>query len=333
MTVAADTAFVSLFLFSDNIHNIGVTCPRFVLAVCLAVAPSLAQFRPAPPRMIDVPLLDCSGLPCVELTTGSGKTLRLLIDLGEANAYLDTKAAQTLGLDLQALKGSAGGDIDQVQQTIVPGARLGDLPLGDFPFMVLDTTPQPDKPGQKVEALPGDGALTYGAFKNRLVQIDGRNHVLRISEPQADAQPCPGECSDLVIKHVGSWGPVTLTAKGFAVNGQPVDAQLDTLFTGTMLIYPGSVEKLGLKKQSKSKPKEQFPYTQDGIKLARADDGTVTFRGIPLLQDGPLYFGTKDESLPAVQFDATVGMGVLSRATAAFDFKGMHFWMESAPAQ
>ena len=284
--------------------------------------------------MVEVPLLDCAGLPCVELTTGSGKTLRLLIDMGEANAYLDTKAAQTLGVEPQALKGSEGGDISEVQQTIVPGARLGDLPLGDFPFMVLDTTPQPDKLGQKTEPLPGDGALTYGAFKNRVVQIDSRNHVLRISEPQADARPCPGDCSDLVIKHVGSWGPVTLTTTGFTVNSQPVEVQLDTLFTGTMLMYPGSVEKLGLKKQSRAKAKELFPYTQEGIKLARADDGAVTFRGIPLLQDGPLYFGTKDTNLPAVQFDATVGMGLLSRATATFDLKGMHFWMEgSAPRQ
>lgn len=305
---------------------------RGVVGFWLAVAPILGQFTPAPPRTVEVPLLDCSGLPCVDLTTGSGKTLRLLIDLGEANAYLDTRAAQTLGVDLQALKGSDGGDINQVQQTIVPSARLGDLQLGDFPFMVLDTTPQPDKPGQKIEPLPGDGALTYGAFKNRMVQIDGHKRVLRISEPQTDAQPCLRDCSDLVIKHVGHWGPVTLTADGFAVNGQPVDVQLDTLFTGTMLIYPGSVEKLGLKKQSKAKPKELFPYTQEGIKLARADDGAVTFRGIDLLQDGPLYFGTKDANLPAVQFDATVGMGVLNHVTATFDFKGMHFWMESAAA-
>jgi hypothetical protein len=309
----------------------------------------LAQFRPAPgpsgvpaggaqsavataPRMVEVPLLDCSGLPCVELTAGSGRTVRLLIDTGEVNAYLDLKAAQALGLELQGLKGGDGSDINQVQQTIVPGARLGDLPLGDFPFMVLDTTPQADKPGATTQPLPGDGALTYGAFKNRLLEIDARNHVLRISEPQTDAQPCPHDCSDLVIKHAGHWGLVTLTAQGFTVNGEPIDVQLDTLFTGTVLIYAGSIEKLGLKKESKSKPKEFFPYTQSGVKLARADRGVVSFRGTPLLEEGPLYFATRDAQLPQVEFDATVGMALLSRATATFDFKGMHFWIEpSAP--
>ncbi len=313
--------------------NCGIRIVRYCLALSMLFSLTLpGQFRPAPPRMVEVPMLDCSGLPCVELTAGNGKTVRLLIDLGEANAYLDTKAAQTLGLDLQALKGADGGDISQVQQTVVPGARLSDLPLGDFPFMVLDTTPQPEKPGEKTEPLPGDGALTYGAFKNRLVEIDWGKHVLRISEPQADAQPCPHECGDLVVKHVGRWGPVTLTTKGFTVNDQPVDVQLDTLFTGTVLIYPDSVEKLALKKESKAKAKEQFPYTQGGVKLARGDGGAVSYRGIPLLLNGPLYFGTKDANLPAVQFDATAGIGVLSRAIATFDFKGMHFWMDSAAA-
>lgn len=306
--------------------------------LALALTPLFAQFKPALPdqpnpslkvRTVELPLLDCSGLPCVELSTGTGKTLRMLIDTGEVNAYLDLKAAQSLGVNLQSLKDSAGGDINQVQQTIVPGAHLGDLPLGDFPFMVLDMSPQTDKPGQKTQPFPADGALTYGAFKNRLLQIDARNHIVRISEPQPDAQPCPHECSKLTIKHFGNWGPVTLTTEGFSVNGQPLDAQVDTLFTGTVLIYPASLEKLDLKKQSKSKHKEVFPYTQNGINLARADDGVIAYQNMQLLQNGPLYFATPDAHLPILQFDATIGMGLLSRAVATFDFKGMHFWMDS----
>ncbi|MGA8027609.1 MAG: retropepsin-like aspartic protease [Bryobacteraceae bacterium] len=296
--------------------------------VPLILALSVAAQTPVP-KLVQIPLLDCAGLPCVDLSTGSGKTLRLLIDTGEANSYLDIKAAQALGVELQPLKDSNGDAISQVQQTIVTGAKLGDLAMGDFPFMVLDTTPQSDKPGQKMERLPGDGALTYNAFKNRLLQIDYANHVIRISEPQTDAQPCPRACSDLIVKRFGSFGPVTLTADGFTLNGQPVDAQIDTLFTGTMFVYPGAVEKLGLKKESKSKHKEVFPYTQSGLKLARADGETEGFRDLTLLQNAPLYFGTADDHLPVVAFDATVGMGLLSHARVTFDFKGMHIWMEA----
>lgn len=275
-------------------------------------------------------MLDCSGLPCLEMTTGAGKTLRLLIDTGEINSYLDSKVAQSLGLDLQKLNGGDSSAVNQVQQTVVPDARLGDLPMGDFPFMVLDTTPQSDKPGQKNQPLPADGALTFSAFQNRLLQLDYARRVVTISEPQEAAQPCPRDCSDLVIKRFGRFGPVTLTTRAFTVNGQPIDAQIDTLFTGTVLIYPTSVEKLGLKREAKARHKEFFPFTQGGVKLARADGATETFYDLPLLQNAPVYFLTSDEPPPSVAFDGTVGNGLLSQGLVTFDFKGMHMWMEPA---
>jgi len=319
------SAFLSASLLSQTLPVPQVPAPP--------EAGAQASATPVQHKLFEIPLLDCSGLPCVDLATGSGKTLRLLIDTAEANSYLDIKVAQSLGLELQPLKGSDGNVINEVQQTIVPGAHFGDLPMGDFPFMVLDTTPQPDKPGERTERLPGDGVLTYNAFKNRLIQIDYANHMVRISEPQDDAQPCPHNCSRLVIKHFGSFGPVTLTADGFTLNGQPIDAQIDTLFTGTMLVYPGSVEKLGLKKESKSKHKEFFPFTQGGLKLARAEGATESFHDMQLVQNGPLYFGTTDDHLPSASFDAAVGSGLLSHAVVTFDFKGMQMWMEATSAQ
>jgi hypothetical protein len=279
---------------------------------------SLGSFAQAvPPKLFEIPLSDCSGLPCVEMRSGSGKTLRLAIDLAQANAYLDSKAAQTLGLDLKPLPGA------DLQQTVVPGAKLGDLPMGDFPFMVFDTTP-----------LPADGALTYRSFQNRRVEIDFPRHIVRLSEPLSEAQPCPRECSALVIKHFGQYGPVTLTAKGFEVDGQSLDAQIDTLFTGTVLIYPASVEKLGLKKAKKEKTKDLFPFTQGGLQLVHSSTGaSVGFHGALLMQNAPLYFAAPEQAFPSLQFDATVGSGLLSQAAVTFDFKGMQVWMSGTPGR
>ncbi len=294
------------------------------------------QYAPVTPKFTQIQLQNCSALLCVDMTTGSGKTLHLVLDLGERNAYLSLSGAKSLGLDIQPLKGKDGNAIPDVQQTIVPGAKLGDLPMGDFPFMVIDTAPDASQqePGNAgmAKPLPGDGALTYGAFQNRIVQLDIANHVLRVSEPQSDAQPCPHDCSDLITKHFGQFGPVTITADGFAVNGQPVDAQIDTLFTGTMLIYPASVEKLGLKKQAKSKDKQVFPYIHDGIELAQSNGASESYRNIPLAQNAPLFFPLKNEAFVNMQFDATVGDALLSHAVATFDFKGNHFWMDAASA-
>lgn len=311
---------------------------RLCLIVLIAAALFSLQVRPQSPgslniKLIELPLLDCSGLPCVDMTAGSGKTFRLLIDLADVNSFLDTKQAQAMGLPLQPLKGNDGNDISEIQQAVVPGARLGDLPMGDFPFMVLDTaTSQPDHQKQQ-QLLPADGALTYSAFKNRVLQIDYAHHVVRISEPQTTPLACPRTCSNLVIKHFGGdFGPITLTTDGFTVNGQPVEVQLDTLFTGTVLVYPGSVEKLGLKKKSKSKQKENFPYLEGGLTLVHSDGATASFRDVPLMQNGPLYFGTSDDHLPAQHFDATVGWGLLNHAVVTFDFSGMKMWMETPGA-
>lgn len=305
--------------------------PRFclILAALLPMQLAAQSAGSLNVKLIEVPLLDCAGIPCVEMTGADGKTFRLLIDLAEVNSFLDTKQAKAMGLPLQPLKGSDGNDISEIQQTVVPGAHLGDLPMGDFPFMVLDTaTPKPDR--QKQQPLPADGALTYSAFKSRVLQIDYAHHVLRISEPQTAPGACPGTCSNLMIKHFGGdYGPMTLTTGGFVINGQPIDVQLDTLFTGTVVIYPASVEKLGLKKQSKSKQKENFPYVQGGLTLVRFDGASASFGAVPLTQNGPLYFGTPDDHFPAVHFDATVGWGLLSHAVVTFDFSSMQMWMEA----
>jgi hypothetical protein len=300
-----------------------------VLAVTLfAQNPEPATPASALPRMVDIPLVDCSGLPCIDMSTGNGKTLRLLLSTAEANSYLDTKAAQALGLALKPLKSGDGSIITDVQETVVPHAKLGELPIADFPFMVLDTTQPPGNPGAQLEPLPGDGALTYTAFRSRLLQIDYPHQVVRISQSQETAQPCPQPCSDLEERRIGKYGPRTLTTKGFAIYGQPVDAQVDTLFTGTMLVYPHSVQKLGLKKQAKATRKELFPYVENGIKLARYDGAAESFRDVSLVQDGPLYFFTPKDTPPAVDFDVTVGSGIFSHAVVTFDFKGMHMWVE-----
>ena len=296
------------------------------LSAVLLLPWSAAAQVPAP--MHEIALLDCSGLPCVEMTAGSGTTVRLVIDTASPNAYLDTKAAQRLRLVLQPLKSGAGGDISDVQQTTIVGAKLGDLLMGDFPFMVLDTAPDPNEPDKKRTApLPADGALTYGSFKNRRVQLDFSKHILRVSEPQTETQPCPGRCGDLIVQHFGQYGPVTLTATGFEVAGQPVSAQIDTLFTGTVLVYPPSVEKLGFKKLSKAKSKEDFPFAQNGLKLARAEGVEESFQGTALSPKGAVYFWTsKEEPAPNVQFDVTVGTGLLKSTVFTLDLKGMHIW-------
>ena len=184
------------------------------------------------------------------------------------------------------------------------------------------------KPG-KTAPLPGDGALTFGSFKNRIVQLDFRNHVMRVSEPLTTPQTVPANSADLIMKHFGHFGPVTIVTPGFSVNGQSLDAQIDTLFTGTMVIYPESVKKLDLQKQGKSHQKEDFPFW-GGVKLVRGSADTESFRDLPLLESAPLYFTTAASAThtPEGQFDATVGIALLSGTALTLDFVDNKVWLE-----
>jgi hypothetical protein len=256
----------------------------------------------------------------------------MLIDTSGPNAYLDSRVASSMNLEVKPMAGADGKLIEEIQQTIVPGTRLGDLPMGDFPFLVLNLN-DPANDGsltsRKSAPVPGDGALTFGSFKNRMVQLDFRNHVMRISEPLTAPQTVPEGSASLETKHFGNYGPATIVTSGFSVNGQPIQSQIDTLFTGTIVIYPESVKKLDLVKQSKSRQKEDFPFW-GGVKLVRGDADSESFGKLQILQNAPLYFTTQDAAThtPEGQFDATVGIGLLNGTAVTFDFFDNKIWIE-----
>lgn len=281
--------------------------------------------------MHEVPLLSCSGIPCVELTSSKVNVMRVAIDLASVNAYLNAGTAKDRGLPMTPWQSANGKPIAELQQTTVPGARIGDVPLGDFPFVVTDIGTDQTTGKKKDVWFPADGALAMGSFQNRRVQLDFNRHVLRISDPLTDALPCPRDCGELKSQPSSPHGPLTLVAHGFEIEGQPVSAQIDTMFTGTMLVYPSTLSKLDTSTWQRSKHKEEFPFAQGGVKLLRAQPVDYTFDKDPLLGDAPVYlWNEKESAAPPTTFDVTTGTTLLSRALFTFDFRAWKVWMEPA---
>jgi hypothetical protein len=279
--------------------------------------------------MHEVPLLTCSGLPCVELTSSKVNVMKLVIDLGSVHGYLNLSAAQQRQLPLKPLSSADGKPVAQVQETVVPGAKLGDVSLGDFPFTVIDMSSDRSTGKNRDVSFPADGALAFGSFANRRIQLDWNKHVLRISDPLADALPCPRDCRELKSETFGAYGPRTLVAEGFEIQGQPVRAQVDTMFSGTMLLYPNAENAIDSRQIQKSRHKQEFPFTQGGLKLTQGMTVDYTFDKDTLLTDAPVYFwGDKEIAAPSVSFQATIGTNLLSRARFTFDFKSWKIWME-----
>jgi hypothetical protein len=264
-------------------------------------APALA-FAP------DVPLVMSDGMPCIEVRIGDGKPLLFGIDTGDVNSVIDTAVAKNAGLALEALPPPTPAD---VLKTRVADLHVGSLDFKDRKAIVLDFAKNQMPPGMA-------GTLAYTFFKDRILQIDFRARRVRISEVQAGhvAMPEPSDHFSLIT--FGASGPPIVVASGFAVNGRAVTAQVDTLYTGALLVYTASIDKLGLAALAKTTSKEFFPYTDGGVTMKVTAADSDSFHGINLGRR--LYFPTEGVHEPDSLFDATVGLGVLNDTVLTLNF-------------
>jgi Aspartyl protease len=290
------------------------------LFFCLTLTSVSAQM----PALRGAPMLKCSGLPCVDVTLATGKHLRMLVDTGNVNSVLDTAVAQQLGLVVSPISGSDGKPLAGYGRALLPGVKVGEGTLGDLKVLVMDLAAY-----IKRDRMPAaDGALAYTAFKNRILQLDYVKRQVQFSDVVTQETPCIGNCGALTLPTFGKKGPPIVVATGFSVNDQPITAQVDTLFTGTLLIYPTSVEKLGLGEVAMTQKKQFFPYTDDGVDMLEATAKAEAFGKKVLAQNAPLYFAGPTVHLPDGMFDATVGHALFEHSILTLDFHDMKMWME-----
>jgi hypothetical protein len=248
----------------------------------------------------------CSDLPCVEVLVGSQK-LHFAIDTGNPHSVVDVDLPRNEGLDVDPYVGHDGKASTTLKKTALPSVKFGSIELKGLPVLVAHL--QHLKAGNTIPEV--DGFLGYEAFQGKSLQMDLKKNTIAVSSGSS----CSGGTLKLIT--FGSSGPPIVTATGFSVNGKPVVAQVDTLYAGSMLVFPTAVEKLGLTAEAKSKEREHFPYTDGGVDMIKST-GKEEFGGKTL--GGDLYFATPEVHLPDGLFEATVGMKLLAGHTVVFDF-------------
>jgi Aspartyl protease len=248
-------------------------------------------------------MLKCSGLPCLDIHFAGGKSLRMLMDTGNANSLLDKAKAEQLGLRLDPAIGGDGKPIPNYAIATLKDCFAGDAPLGDLKVVVLDL--KTDIAKGSVPAA--DGTLAYTAFPEKLLMLDYSHQKFGISPAAKDNAPCAGFCGEISHPTFGKQGPPMVVTSGFTVNGAPVSMQIDTLWTGTMLIYDTSVAKLGLSSAAASQSKRSFPFTDGGVQMLEANGINEGFGKGILKKNAPIYFATPEVHQPDGLFDGTVG--------------------------
>ena len=275
------------------------------------------------PILATTPMLECSGLPCVDVNISGTAHLNMLIDTGNQTSMLDKATAEKLGLPLKPALGPDGKPYPGYSIATVKNVQLGSIALGDMKFLVANF--QPDI---KSGTFPvADGTLTYTAFHDRILQLNYKESVIGVSEVLTTDARCPNFCGTVTPPTFGKNGPPIVVTTGFNLNGKPVTVQIDTLYTGSMLIYPTSVEKLGLPAQENSAKKRNFPFTDGGVEMIEGRAATESFGTTILKQDATLYFATPKVHAPDGMFDGTVGHELFTGHVLTFDFHTHRFWM------
>jgi hypothetical protein len=293
----------------------------FVFVWCMAIAVGGGLQLRAQAAAAQTPLLNCSGLPCVDVTAAGGRHLKMLVDTGNANSVLDRPIADAMGIRLQPVNGPDGKPYPGYASGTLAGVRIGDAALGHLEVLVVNLKPSVDDGSMPAS----DGTLAYTAFKDRVLTIDYRNRLVHISGVAPASASCTHACGTITNPTFGKHGPPIVVTTGFQLNGQPLTMQIDTLYEGTMLIYPTSVEKLGLAAQQSSAKTRIFHFTDGGVPMIESTAAQEGFEDRVLSSNAALYFATPKVHLPDGMFDGTVGNELFAGHVLTLDFHAKRF--------
>ena len=295
----------------------------FVMLAALSCARANAQRAGAVKFAAEVPLLDCDGMPCVEARMGTGPNLKMAIDTGNVDSVLDASYAKVAGL--KSTEPLPAGAPSAMFRTVIPSITVGGIKLTNVRTLAMGLS---DMIAQK-QFPDVDGTLAYTAFKDRVLQIDFVAREVRISEVLTAPVECAGACGKFSLIKFGKEGPPIIVADGFEINGKKVSAQVDTMYSGTLLVYTASIEKLQLADAAKTDKSRDFPFTDGGVKMKEAPAASEGFRGVTLSGPAPLvYFPTPDVHEPDGLFDATVGLELFYKAAITLNFHAMTIAVE-----
>lgn len=289
---------------------------HLLLAAVLPLALPLAAARAEPPRFAaEVPFTVCDdGLICVPVTVDGKQQQTLILDTGNANSFFSAATAQTLGWKLDPASGDDGKPVPNVF-TSDHTVQLGAVSLPLQLVLIKRSKPAPPRPYQ--------GSLAYTDLKDRVVQIDYPHHLLRISEVQSGpaAAAAPGELKAITF---GKQGPAILTGGPFSVNGHTLQAQIDTGYTGSLLIYDAAVPTLELQGIAGKGTPRQFPHTDGGVTMLGSPVRSIGFAGHDFALKNPtVYFPTPGVHQPDGLFEGTVGNELLQDSVVTLDLHRM----------
>jgi hypothetical protein len=274
-------------------------------AICAAAVPVELNFKP------------CDGMICLPVTLADGKSHWLLLDTGNVNSWLLADTARAMHLKLDAVE-QDGKKLDGIFRLGAQTVFLNKQPLSNR-FLAFDQ----EQAGELPTGV--DGALAYTFFMGRILKIDFPHHTLSVLDAPADGLSASAAPVHLIT--FGKAGPPVVVGGGFTVNGRAVNAQIDTCYTGTVLLYDQAIAQLGLKDTPGAGPPKFFPNTDGGVNMQEVAVDSIGFGGQLLsVHPATVYFPAPGKNLvhqPDGLFEATVGNALFAHSVVVLDLQSM----------
>ena len=296
---------------------------RPAIALCSSfLVVTAAQGAPAIPGATQLDFAACGGMVCIPVTLADGRSHVLLLDTGNVTSWLVTDTARTLGLKLDPIEhdGKVVAGISRLgtQTVSLQGRALSGK------FLALGREQAGELPPEV------EGALAYTLFSEKVLQIDYPHRTVRVLDAQSPSTPRPG--SEMKLITFGMEGPPIVVGRGFSVDGRAVSAQIDTCYTGTLLVYDKAIAELGLEGAAVHSQVKYFPYTDGGVNMNEAAVESVAF-GPYVLARRParVYFsaaGKNPVHQPDGLFEATVGNALFAHSVVTLDFHSMKIYVQ-----
>jgi hypothetical protein len=267
---------------------------------------------------VELTFKPCDGMICLPVTLADGKSHWLLFDTGNVNSWLLADTARAMHLKLDVIE-QDGKELDGIFRLGAQTVFLQKQPLSNR-FLAFEK--------EQVGQLPAgvDGALAYTFFIGRTLKIDFPHHRLSVLDAPATGL-ITASAAPLHLITFGKAGPPIVVGSGFSVNRRPVNAQIDTCYTGTLLLYDQAIADLGLQDTPRAGPPKFFPNTDGGVNMQEAAIDNVGFGGRALsARPATVYFSAPGKNLvhqPDGLFDATFGNALFAHSVVVLDLQSM----------
>ncbi len=267
---------------------------------------------------VEVPFEFVHNQIVVQVRIGGKGPFNFLLDTNTDPSVIDSATARELGLQVgpKGAQASGGGtEKNAFYPTRLTQVELGGVTAKEIAAAALDLS----KFAQKMER-PIHGVLGYSFLKDRIIQIDYANSVLRFFAQSPYPYIKLGPNTVNVIAAQFRYEDSEVIIESLYVNNEKMRAALDTGSSGGIALTPEAVAALKLEDQGQEVEADSVGYngaykTKVGV-LKNLRLGRYSVDSVPAT------FWLPNTGHDGKKFDVNIGNGFFQSFIMTFDFKG-----------